>query len=958
MKYDHERLTKGLQGKLQDEMLEKIDALSNSLVVDTTGNESTFTHKSGAPKFGKFYVQQDLQKDLISKFVDVIQHGGLYQLEENVPQNAPIMIRFNLKSAAISEDEIIELKNMVDEGIMFALVNNIVDVMKHTMDMNNISDDELSGLILLSDPYIAKRVSQTGEAQDSIHQEFEIRFPKCIVNHKILVSCIITSLRRHISRNVNPFSNYGVNMDIEDIIQDVPETVPYYGSVISNRRPLKLYKAWKYSNGRIIPTNSDEIVESIAPEYPDGTKIPIPSYDDEQSCLEYLVYSLSQMRMGRKSNLHIYKATTAVDTSAKTEQQILSLLQHTYEVTKLLDLKRARSRINWLEVGQMIHSINLASLEALNIWIDFSKRAGDAYVPGACEKAWIDFTGKKYEFQTLCDLAEEDSPVEFADWKRNYYRDMYAEVYASSAPATEWAVAKLVTAYRGGKTVYANDKWYNFENGKWQKYQKDEFLTLYVMNVILEEFKIILKFLNTSGIDNAFIVDDIIMDEGIDDPEDAMYLDGEIDQGDEGLPEAEIRYAPYKARAETFTSYKTRCKKNLIDVIKYISKGTFVSKVCHFCKATMLDNRFEDKLDCNRMLIGMENGVYDLETGTLRKAVPSDYISRSCGIKYIDYTENCIEVKEVHKYYSQVFPNSNIREYVLNLFSTFLEAGNAMKIFQVWSGCGNNGKSILQLFFEYTLGEYVAKAPTQLITSKRINPSAPSPELIALNKVRLATCEEPSSSEKIVCGVMKQLTGNDTLPVRGLYGRQIMMKPTFSLVLHCNDLPDFDSQDEATWNRVRLIPFESVFNDKAPSNEAEQLEKKHFKARHNITGYLKNIASANFWLLSQIYKSARYYNFRTPEEIMQATRQYRKDTDIYALFSTSALRKVQGTEANRINPSELYQYFKIWYQRTISEERAPKRREFLTAFRRTWGDCNQQTGCFHNIEYVAVQDQH
>ena len=955
MKYSIDKTVKGyngeMEGKVGDLTGKILSRLQERHVYDTS-----FTHKTGAPNFGSYYVKHESIRDLISEYSEIISLGANFHLCEKVPQNAPIAVHFNLSRSNVPNGGVIDgdMIQLVDDEIMFAMVKTIIDVIVDTIDKTSIEDSDLDGVILKSEPYLTSDITQNGNVQDGIQQKFEIRFPKCLVNHKILVNCIISTLKRYICSLENPFSKFGVTSDIENIILDAPESVPYYGSVIEGERPLSVYTAWRFSDGNIRMSDPTEIIEEINVEYPDGTSIPIPSSEDRLACLEYVIYALSNLRMSRKANLHIYKATGSTKVGMK-ESEIKDLLRNTAEVASLLSSRRARCKSTWIEVGRMIHSINSASREALNIWIDFSKKAGDAYVPGGCESLWIDFSGKKYEFQTLCDLAEEDSPVEFADWKLNYYRDMYAEVYASPTPATEWSVAQLVTSYRGGKTVYTGDYWYNFEKGYWIKYRKDEFLTMFIMNVILVEFKKLLKFLNMSSLDNAFNVQDLEMDEGVDNL-DNPYLEGEFEDEVEmeDAPENfQMLYTPFKARSETLTSYKARCKKNLMDVIKYISRGTFVTKVCAFCKATMLDNRFEDKLDRNGSLLGMNNGVYDLETGRLRKAVPSDYVSLCTGIDYEEFNQNDIKVKEVYKYYSQVFPNANIREYILNLFSTFLEAGNAMKIFQVWSGRGNNGKSVLQIFFEYTLGNYISKAPTQLITSKRINPSAPCPELIALNKARLATCEEPSSSEKIICGVMKQLTGNDTLSVRGLYNSQIMMKPTFSLVLHCNHLPDFDSQDEATWNRVRLIPFESVFNDNAPESYPEQCEKKHFKARANIKGYLQSIASANFWVLSQIYKSARHYTFKTPEEVLNATRQYKSDTDIFGQFVNSTLQRSNNSMANKISQTELYQYFKIWYQRSVSEEKPPKRRDFLTQFKDIWGPCEENTGCYYDITFKS-----
>ena len=50
----------------------------------------------------------------------------------------------------------------------------------------------------------------------------------------------------------------------------------------------------------------------------------------------------------------------------------------------------------------------------------------------------------------------------------------------------------------------------------------------------------------------------------------------------------------------------------------------------------------------------------------------------------------------------------------------------------------------------------------------------------------------------------------------------------FKLGLICNKLPQIPNADQATWNRIRIIPFESTFTDDAPTDPNEQLRKKIF----------------------------------------------------------------------------------------------------------------------------------
>ena len=74
------------------------------------------------------------------------------------------------------------------------------------------------------------------------------------------------------------------------------------------------------------------------------------------------------------------------------------------------------------------------------------------------------------------------------------------------------------------------------------------------------------------------------------------------------------------------------------------------------------------------MLIGFNNGVYDLEKGIFRDGIPEDNISYSTKINFEEYMDDELYINEVNTFIQQVLPNRDIREYVLTLMSSFLMA--------------------------------------------------------------------------------------------------------------------------------------------------------------------------------------------------------------------------------------------------------------------------------------------
>ena len=71
--------------------------------------------------------------------------------------------------------------------------------------------------------------------------------------------------------------------------------------------------------------------------------------------------------------------------------------------------------------------------------------------------------------------------------------------------------------------------------------------------------------------------------------------------------------------------------------------------------------------------------------------------------------------------------------------------------------------------------------------------------------------QEPSKGDKINEGIMKELTGGDPIQCRALFKDSVTFIPQFKLVVCTNTLPDFKSNDDGTWRRIRKVDLMSKF---------------------------------------------------------------------------------------------------------------------------------------------------
>lgn len=146
----------------------------------------------------------------------------------------------------------------------------------------------------------------------------------------------------------------------------------------------------------------------------------------------------------------------------------------------------------------------------------------------------------------------------------------------------------------------------------------------------------------------------------------------------------------------------------------------FKSNIMKESMEVFYDRRFKQKLDQNPYIIGWVNGVYDLKRNEFRPGRPEDFVSKTIPIEYKEYNESDEEVQNVIDFLLRVFPDETIRKYFLDTYSDIFVGGNNQKKVYMWTGEGDNGKSITQKFFEIMLGELAIKFNTQYFTGKKL----------------------------------------------------------------------------------------------------------------------------------------------------------------------------------------------------------------------------------------------
>jgi len=565
------------------------------------------------------------------------------------------------------------------------------------------------------------------------------------------------------------------------------------------------------------------------------------------------------VRQKRKHNRHV------------NQEEHRKMVDEATNLTKILASYRANDYQNWIEVGWCLFNI---SPSLLDVWIDFSKQSFK-YKVGECEDLWSTFEERDLGIGSLHRWAKIDSPDEYAKMRSEFIR---THIF-NSLSGTSQDLANVLYQMFKHQFVCVDGKgkfWYEFKNHRWHACEGGITLKNKIGNEMLNEYLHLVVYYNTKSIHEQ---------------------DNEREQ------------SLNQAKLITDQTYKIRDIGNKEKIMKE-------------CIMRFYDPTFHVKLDDNPYLLVFDNGIYDLKEGIFRDGRPEDYVSFTTGIDYpmieCDYSDPL--VIEIMEFFSQIFPDEELKEYGLTLFCSFLQGTNPDEKFHVLTGVGGNGKSKLIELFKMCFGDYFFTLPIQVLTGKRIEAGKANPDLAGAKGKRFGVLQEPSENDRLNYALMKELTGGDAITARQVYGLNFEYKPQFKLALCCNHKPKIPSDDEGTWRRMSVLDFKSRFVKEPNLNN-----KYEFPRDIHLSQKLERWKEMFMVILIDYYfKKYKNGGLVEPPMVQAAVNEYQKDSDIYAQFRDDCIVRDQN---ETLKLSESYAKFKSWYTDNVGGK-APTRHDY------------------------------
>ena len=301
--------------------------------------------------------------------------------------------------------------------------------------------------------------------------------------------------------------------------------------------------------------------------------------------------------------------------------------------------------------------------------------------------------------------------------------------------------------------------------------------------------------------------------------------------------------------------------------------------------------------DTQPYLLNCRNGTYHLETGEWQPHSAADFLTKCVNADYDPTAEN----ERFTRFIDEICEGDEQQKTALQTALGYTLIGTTPEecLFIALGKSTRNGKGTLFDLVLDTLGDYGAQMDFDTISrSGAKDGSRATPDLARLVGVRYVLVNEP---QKGVCfneGLVKQMTGSDTITARPLYGAPFEYKPAFTIFITSNNLPTITDDTLFQSDRIKLL----LFN-------------RHFSEAERDTGLKQTLREGNGreavlkWLIDG-YRLYRENGLSVTDESRGVLGQYQTENDYIQQYLDERLDL--GETYGRIRLTEVQRDYNDW----------------------------------------------
>lgn len=275
--------------------------------------------------------------------------------------------------------------------------------------------------------------------------------------------------------------------------------------------------------------------------------------------------------------------------------------------------------------------------------------------------------------------------------------------------------------------------------------------------------------------------------------------------------------------------------------------------------------------DSDPHILNCLNGTLNLITMEFYRHTPSDMLTMISGVNY-DPNTRC---ERWVRFISEIMEDNMEKATFLQKSLGYALTGDTSRecFFILYGATTRNGKGTTMETFMKIMGDYGKTAnPESIAQKQKANGSAPSEDIARLAGARFVNISEPDKKMELSTALVKTLTGNDTITARFLNENSFEFIPQFKIFINTNYLPTATDSTLFSSGRCYVITFDRHFG----KGEQDKGLKSKLSEPLNLSGIFN-------WCIEGLHL-AKETGFQSPQCVIDATEQYRRDNDKIAHF--------------------------------------------------------------------------
>lgn len=270
------------------------------------------------------------------------------------------------------------------------------------------------------------------------------------------------------------------------------------------------------------------------------------------------------------------------------------------------------------------------------------------------------------------------------------------------------------------------------------------------------------------------------------------------------------------------------------------------------------------RLDADPWLFNAANGTINLRDGRLREHRREDLLTRITPVAYRPDARSDLWEEFLERVTGA---DGALSAFLQRAVGYTLTGHTSEEVLFFIHGSAATGKSSKLEAVRAVLGEYAAVADFETFLKRRGDAGIRN-DIARLQGARFVVSIEVDDGKTLAEGLIKLLTGGDTVAARFLYRETFEFQPRFKLWLAANARPRVNADDAAMWRRILQVPFVHVIP------EAERDERVKLELRTNPEVHAAILAWA-------VQGCLQWQNegLAVPQTVLDYTAEYRAEND-------------------------------------------------------------------------------